>query len=138
MTLDKPYSSRSKAFFHADNQLATNPGESQRLSLLSTVSSVLMDACARDGEMVPFLVTLREYAPELRKRPVTGHIEDTVERRHRPGGLVERLLCEGLALVIFDGLDEVLDVADRRAAALCIEQFCRAYPGARVRVTSRV
>jgi hypothetical protein len=128
--------------------VADLPGLIRRTVLLgdpgggkSTVSSVLMDACARDdGGLVPFLVTLREYAPELRKRPVVGHIEDTVERRHHcppPRGLVERLLRAGLALVIFDGLDEVLDVADRRAAALCIEQLCRAYPGARVLVTSR-
>ena len=32
---------------------------------------------------------------------------------------------------------ERVNVTDRRAAALCIEQFCRAYPGARVLVTSR-
>jgi hypothetical protein len=44
----------------------------------STVSGVLMDACARnDGGLVPLLVTLREYAPEMGKCPVI--------RAHRGG-----------------------------------------------------
>jgi NACHT domain len=107
----------------------------------STVSSILLNSLAGDPRAsVPFLVTLREYAADLHKVPVARHIEAAVESRHQcrpPSGLVERLLRTGPALVIFDGLDEVLDVAGRRDAALCIEQFCRAYPAVQVLVTSR-
>jgi NACHT domain len=108
----------------------------------STACSVLMDHLARDPQArVPFLVLLRElYRPGRPRKEVARHIEATLASRHHcrpPRGLVERILREGSAFVIFEGLDEVLDIPGRRAAALCIEQFCHAYPGARVLVTSR-
>ena len=52
-------------------------------------------------------------------------------------GLVESLLVSGSALVIFDGLDELLDTSARSQVAAIIEQFCAEYPLTRVLVTSR-
>ena len=55
-----------------------------------------------------------------------------------PDGLVERLLLTGRAVVIFDGLDELLDTSRRRDVSDRVEQFCSAYPLTPVLVTSRV
>jgi hypothetical protein len=48
------------------------------------------------------------------------------------------LLLTGRALVIFDGLDELLDTSHRAEVSARIERFCAEYPLARVLVTSRL
>ena len=109
----------------------------------TTAASVLMHDFAADGSRpVPFLVTVREYGakdpPEL---SVVGHIERTLETFYQcpaPPGLVDRLLLTGRALVIFDGLDELLDTSRRADVSTRVERFCAEYPLARVLVTSRV
>lgn len=50
---------------------------------------------------------------------------------------LEHLLATGSLMLIFDGLDELLDTSKRRAVATAIEAFCNAYPRSRVVVTSR-
>lgn len=47
------------------------------------------------------------------------------------------LLSLGVGLVVFDGLDEVVDVNQRRTAVQAIEAFARRYPLVRVVATSR-
>jgi hypothetical protein len=109
----------------------------------TTATNVLANYFASDpARKVPFLVTLREYAakepPEL---SVAGHIERTLKTLYQsaaPDGLVERLLLTGRVLVIFDGLDELLDTSRRREVSDRVEQFCSAYPLTHVLVTSRV
>jgi hypothetical protein len=51
--------------------------------------------------------------------------------------VVETLLTLGSALVIFDGLDEVVDLSDRRRVADSIEVFAQRFPLARILVTCR-
>jgi predicted NACHT family NTPase len=51
---------------------------------------------------------------------------------------VERLLLTGRAVVIFDGLDELIDPSRRRDVSDLVEQFCSAYPLTSVMVTSRL
>ena len=91
---------------------------------------------------VPFLVTLREYAAETPlKWSVAGYIEATLKTLYQispPDGLVERLLLTGRAIVIFDGLDELLDTSRRREVSERVEQFSSAYPLTPILVTSRV
>jgi NACHT domain len=109
----------------------------------TTAANVLTDHFACDpGRRVPFLVTLREYAA---KAPigwsVAEHIEHNLKALYQspaPDGLVERLLLTGRAVVIFDGLDELLDTTRRRDVSDRVEQFCAAYPLTPVLVTSRV
>jgi hypothetical protein len=55
-----------------------------------------------------------------------------------PAGLVARLLITGTALVIFDGLDELLDTGHRAEVTAIVERFCTEYPLAPVLVTSRL
>ena len=109
----------------------------------STAANVLTDYFASDtARKIPFLVTLRDYAASTPiEWSVAEHIEHnlrTLYQSNAPEGLVERLLLTGRALVIFDGLDELLDTSHRRAVSDRVEQFCSAYPLTPVLVTSRV
>jgi hypothetical protein len=109
----------------------------------TTIANVLMHDFAQDGSRpVPFLVVVREFGakdpPEL---SVAAHIERVLETFYQcpaPPGLVGRLLLTGRALVIFDGLDELLDTSRRADVSTRVERFCAEYPLARVLVTSRV
>jgi hypothetical protein len=103
---------------------------------------MLMHACASSQDLpVPFLVRIGAYASEaLPGSSIAEYIEQDLPKTYEcrlPGGLVERLLRGGAALVIFDGLDEVVDGPRRRDLARRIELFCEAYPSVRVLVTSR-
>jgi len=95
-----------------------------------------------DGRLVPFMVTLREFAAsDPPTRSVVGHIENRMETFYQcspPAGLVERLLLSGGALVVFDGLDELVDTARRADVTAIIEQFSAEYPLAQILVTSRL
>ncbi|MBO0803088.1 MAG: NACHT domain-containing protein [Nocardiopsaceae bacterium] len=109
----------------------------------TTASNVLMHHFASDSSSrVPFLVTLRDFASEdPPSRSVVGHIEHLLEtfyQRPAPPGLVDSLLLTGRAIVIFDGLDELLDTSRRAGVATRVERFCTEYPLAPVLVTSRV
>ncbi len=55
-----------------------------------------------------------------------------------PEGAIETLLLAGTAAVVFDGLDELLDVARRETVVRMVEAFGRRYPNAPIVVTSRV
>jgi hypothetical protein len=107
----------------------------------TTAANVLMYQFASKmaaGERVPFLVTLREYIAD---RSFVGHIEHKLETFYQcppPNGLLELLLLNGRAVVIFDGLDELLDTSQRRAMSDRVERFCTEYPLAPVLVTSRL
>jgi len=109
----------------------------------TTAANVLTDYLASDAtRRIPFLVTLREYAA---KTPIEWSVAECIEQNlgtlyqaPAPGALVERLLLTGRAVVIFDGLDELLDTSRRRDVSDRVEQFCSAYPLTPVLVTSRV
>lgn len=109
----------------------------------STACGVLMYRHANDGGLpVPFLVTARNFAgmgaPE---RSVIAFLERELETLYQcpaPPGLIERLLLDGQALVMFDGLDELIEPALRAEVASIIEIFCAEFPASRVLVTSRL
>ena len=109
----------------------------------TTAANVLMHyfASQQDGR-VPFLVTLRDYAAnDPPERSVVGHVEHILETFYQcpaPPGLVHLLLLTGRAVVIFDGLDELLDTSRRADVTDRVEHFCAEYPLAPVLVTSRV
>ena len=102
-----------------------------------------MHSFARDlADRIPFLVTLRDYAAkDPPERSVFGHIEhalDTFYQCLHHLGLVNVLLLTGRAVVIFDGLDELLDTSRRRNVTTSVERFCAEYPLCPVLVTSRI
>jgi len=109
----------------------------------TTAANVLTDYFATATERrIPFLITLRDYAA---KTPIEWSLAEHIEHNLRtlyqspaPAGLVERLLQTGRSIVVFDGLDELLDTSRRRDISDRVEQFCAAYPLTPVLVTSRV
>jgi len=108
----------------------------------TTAANVLANYFASvPAERIPFLVTLRDYAAmDPPERSVVGHIEHTLGIKYQcpaPDGLVDRLLQTGRAVVIFDGLDELLNTYRRRDISHRVEQFCVEYPLTPVLVTSR-
>lgn len=109
----------------------------------TSAAHVLMDHfCQASSGRVPFMVTLRDFASEdPPARSVIGHIEHRLETFYQckqPHGWTERALLGGAAVVIFDGLDELLDTTRRAEVTSIIEQFAAEYPLARILVTSRL
>ncbi|MFF0408935.1 HEAT repeat domain-containing protein [Kitasatospora sp. NPDC004745] len=96
---------------------------------------------ARLAGRLPLVVELRQYAEEQWRERT---FEDFLDHRHRttgmsvPGPELRRLLTEGRAVVVFDGLDELFDPGTRAATAERIAAFAARYDRIRVVVTSRV
>jgi hypothetical protein len=91
---------------------------------------------------VPVLVVLRDYGTA--KLEHAASIRDFVEARAHadyqldvPVGAVEYLLQSGRVLVVFDGLDELLDTSYRADVSADIESFAALYPLTPMLVTSR-
>ncbi|MFD5162012.1 NACHT domain-containing protein [Streptomyces hawaiiensis] len=87
--------------------------------------------------LTPVLVKLREYsgrtppAPDAMLDGIAGPITGIM-----PKGWVERQLDSGRALLLIDGVDELLD-RERRAVRDWLRRLLTAYDGVRVVVTSR-
>ncbi len=109
----------------------------------STASKVLMHEYAGDPfRRIPFMVVLRDFASDGKPtKSVVAHIEDTLATLYQcpaPTGLVAHLFLSGRTMVIFDGLDELIDTSRRIEVTEVVEQFCLEYPLAKVLVTSRL
>jgi len=90
-----------------------------------------------------FLITLRDYAPHSRGAgrvslsEYIGRLCATPYGTEAPDGAIEYLLSNGRAVVIFDGLDELLDTDLRRDVVQAVEGFAHRYPTCPIVVTSR-
>lgn len=98
-----------------------------------------------DRLLTPVLVILRDYSAKKKKEgcSVIQFIESEVTSKYQlpqeaPSGAFEYLLHNGHLLVIFDGLDELLEPSYRREISKDIELFCNLFPSVPVLVTSRV
>jgi hypothetical protein len=95
---------------------------------------------AESSPSVPFIVTLRELADPSRSASFVEYIErlanDSFQAKPPPG-LIDFLLLTGRALVIFDGLDELLDTSLRRKVVHAIEAFTASFMNTPVLVTAR-
>lgn len=91
--------------------------------------------------LVPLMVELRQYADDRWRH---NGFEDFLDHRHSDFGLGvppsvrERLLAEGRAWVVFEGLDEIFDPRVRAEATQRMAAFADRWPAARITVTSRV
>lgn len=93
-------------------------------------------------QVTPILVVLRDYGAEKKARScsILQFIETTANSKYQvppPTGAFEYLLLNGRAVVIFDGLDELLDTSYRQEISGDVESFCSLYPSVPVLVTSR-
>ena len=92
--------------------------------------------------LTPIYVILRDYGAE--KKAHNCSILDFIKIKanedyqvEAPIGTFEYLLLNGRAMVIFDGLDELLETVHRQDVRNAVESFCTAYPSVPVLVTSR-
>lgn len=129
---------------HQYTVILGNPGSGKstlaRYKVLEWARIPIKDSELQD---LPLLIELRNYI-ENRKNPdchdFMGYFENGIGIRG--GKLAQNKLDEWLknhpSIVIFDGLDEVLDPGERENVAEDIINFTTTYPQARVLVTSRV
>lgn len=95
--------------------------------------------------LTPVLVVLREYSSKKKRdgSSIVQFMESEVTSKYQlpkeaPPSAFEYLLNNGHILVIFDGLDELLDPGHRREISQDIESFCNLFPSVPILVTSRV
>jgi hypothetical protein len=93
-------------------------------------------------QLSPILVVLRDYGAEKKARncSILQFIESTSNSNYQtkpPPGAFEFLLLNGHVLIVFDGLDELLDTRYRQEISSDVEAFCNLYPSVPVLVTSR-
>ncbi|WP_051787040.1 MULTISPECIES: NACHT domain-containing protein [Streptomyces] len=96
---------------------------------------------ARLAGSVPLVVELRHYAqPAWRQKTFEEFLDhlSTTEGMALPRPVLQRLLDEGRALLVFDGLDEIFDPEFRAETARRIAGFAARHERCRVVVTSRV
>lgn len=92
--------------------------------------------------LTPILIVLRDYGAEkkIHNYSLLEFIKIKAKADYQlqiPPGAFEYLLLNGRAMVIFDGLDELLDTHDRQQISSDVESFCTLYPSVPVLVTSR-
>jgi len=90
----------------------------------------------------PFFVVLKDYAEEYRAHRTSivdflGMICQAPYAVTPPDGAIEYLLRNGSAIVVFDGLDELLATALRTDIVEAVEGFASRFPLTAVLVTSR-
>lgn len=140
---DEPYDDFSKTLWRT--VLLGNPGGGK-----STLSEKLCHDLASDDlfsearlRRTPFLVTLREYGAQKHEAgcSIVQFLTQLVNSRYQtpvPDGAIEYLLLNDRAIVIFDGLDELLDTSYRREISQDVESFANLYPSTPLLITSRV
>lgn len=94
--------------------------------------------------LTPVLIVLRDYSSKKKEKgySITEFIESEVTSKFqlpKPSldDTFEILFKNGDLMMIFDGLDELLDSSYRREIAQDIESFCNLYPKVPVLITSR-
>lgn len=119
-----------------------DPGGGKSTLAARTIYDVATGTGPDNNLKVPFLMVLREYIEDFRSKRTT--ILDYLEQLCRspyqvvpPTDAVEYLLLNGRAMVIFDGLDEIVDTELRARAVEAIEAFGHLFPNAPIIVTSR-
>jgi hypothetical protein len=122
-----------------------NPGVGKStfsLKLCHDLSSNYSNRIFSGRQVTPILVILRNYGAEKKEQKCSllQFIKSTANSYYQiepPPLAFEYLLLNGRTIVIFDGLDELLDTGYRREISGDIEAFCNLYPSVPVLVTSR-
>lgn len=94
---------------------------------------------------LPLRVVLRSYDKRRQQNPAYGIVDYIVDEcslaleADKPGTyrILTRLLALGSVVLIFDGLDEILNVEPRREIVTFIEQFADVYAACPILITSR-
>ena len=89
------------------------------------------------GELLPIFVTLKAYAEERGQPSLENYILTEFEKRKVSQDVAKRLLDDGKALILLDGLDEVKLEDDRRVKQ-DIDRFSRDWLKNRFAITCRI
>jgi hypothetical protein len=123
--------------------LLGNPGAGKSTFALKVCHDLSTSRLLGGRRVTPILVVLRDYGAQKKERSLS--ILQFIETRATawyqmtpPTRAFEYLLLNGRAIVIFDGLDELLETSYRREIGDDIESFSNLYPSTPVIVTSRV
>ncbi|MEI8167836.1 MAG: NACHT domain-containing protein, partial [Chloroflexales bacterium] len=126
-----------------------DPGSGKSTLVKYVLLSLLRDETSAPlgltGAWLPILFPVAAFA-EARTQQYhlapLDHLRDFYRSQSQPdfGELFTRALLSGRALLLFDGLDEVRDSADRLSIVRCLEAFVRTWdlPGNRFLATSRI
>lgn len=119
-----------------------DPGAGKTTYGIHMAHMILADEDSRfETTAIPFILTLRDYSTPDSVGRFEENIQDAIKARFHvqaPRGAINYLLVSGRAVVIFDGLDELLDTGLRRRVTDSIEGFAATYPNVRILVTSRM
>ncbi|MFE0356351.1 NACHT domain-containing protein [Streptomyces nigra] len=106
----------------------------------SSASAVASLRVSGTSETVVFHLELRKIAVTSQGFSLLDAIIERISRMYQMNAspaLIEEMLLDGSALVILDGLDELLEPTARRLVSEVIEACSHAYPLTRFMVTSR-
>ncbi len=111
--------------------------------LCHELGSKYEDALYGSRKLTPVVIILREFA-QHRKQQLCSILEYATLRAKAdyqldaiPEGALRYLFITGRALVIFDGLDELIETADRVDVTQAVERFTDQYQATPILVTSR-
>lgn len=107
--------------------------------LVNQMTSELPDGSAT----TPFLVTLRKYADQRAQKgcSILEYLASSIKETLQVDvdtDVIEMLLVSGQALVIFDGIDELLDISMRGEIVDSIDSFSHLYSTCQIVATSRI
>ncbi|WP_280359230.1 NACHT domain-containing protein [Nocardia otitidiscaviarum] len=118
-----------------------DPGGGKSTCTLKLLYDIAAGRVEQVGSTIPFLVILRDYATHYSQgASILEFIELVCKTTYSispPENSIEYCLLNGRAIVFFDGLDELLDTADRRRIVGAVEGFANRYPTVEIVVTSR-
>jgi hypothetical protein len=126
--------------------LLGNPGGGKSTftdKLCNDLATRYSDKLLAGRQVTPIHVVLRDYGSEKLKNncSILQFIQTTASSKYQllPTLLstFEYLLLNGRVVVIFDGLDELIDTSYRKEISKNVESFCSLYPSVPVLVTSR-
>lgn len=109
----------------------------------STLAAKLAwDTATGDDGRVPLMLVLRNFTPSFREggRGLVWYLRKACEEPYNvtpPDDAIEYLLGNGRAVVILDGVDELVEPELRQRFARLVESFTRLYPLVPVVVTAR-
>ncbi|XVS65948.1 NACHT domain-containing protein [Actinosynnema sp. CA-299493] len=109
----------------------------------STLAAKLAwDTATGDDGRVPLMLVLRNFTPSFREggRGLVWYLRKSCEEPYNvtpPDDAIEYLLGNGRAVVILDGVDELVEPELRQRFARLVESFTRLYPLVPVVVTAR-
>jgi hypothetical protein len=123
--------------------LLGNPGAGKSTFALKLCHDLSTDSTLAGRRVSPILVVLRDYGAQKKDHNISiiQFIQGRSDSWYQitpPPKAFEYLLLNRRGVVIFDGLDELLETSYRREIGDDIEAFCNMYPSTPVIVTSRV